>query len=176
MDLTDLYFAYGADMDLNHLKRRAGHAIPVGPARLEGYRLAFFGHDPMWDGAMETLVRAPGAVTWGVLYRLDPAAWDRLDTLVGATLEGSGLYFHYPLDVITAEGQGYSVRSYKKDVQGVPRTPSTEYLELFLRGAAAQGLPDTYQEFLRTLPHHRAKKDIPATDPRRRRSLPVLPD
>jgi len=174
MELSNLYFAYGADLDLDNLKRRAGHAEALSSASLPGFKLAFFGHDPLWDGAMETLVRDPHAVTWGVLYRLDPTAWERLDTLVGATLDGSGLYFHYPVEVTTPDGHVHAVRTYKKDVQGTPRTPSTEYLLMFLRGATAHGLPSSYLEFLRALPSHPAKKTVPTTDPHRRRSLPVV--
>ena len=38
MTLTDLYFAYGADMDLATLKARSGDADVVSTARLVGYR------------------------------------------------------------------------------------------------------------------------------------------
>jgi hypothetical protein len=75
MTLTDLYFAYGGDMDFATLRARAGGAQVVSPARLEGYRLAFFGHNPVWDSGMETLVADTKAETWGVLYRLLAAEW-----------------------------------------------------------------------------------------------------
>jgi len=174
MDLTNLYFAYGADMDLDNLKRRAGNAQAVSVASLPGFRLAFFGHDPLWDGALETLLRDEHAVTWGVLYRLDPTAWERLDTLVGATLEGSGLYFHYPVEVATPDGQVHAVRTYKKDVQGDPRTPSAEYLAVILKGATVHGVPGDYLDILRAIQSHPAKKTVPTTDPKQRRSLPMI--
>jgi hypothetical protein len=95
----------------------AEHAV-VAPARLVGYRVAFFGHNPVWDSGLETLVAEVEAETWGVLYRLRAAEWDRLDTCVGATIEGSGAYFHYPVEVVTSNDERHQVRTYRKSSQG----------------------------------------------------------
>jgi hypothetical protein len=174
MTLTNLYFAYGADMDLATLKARAGGAEAVSAARLLGYRLVFFGRDPVWDSGMETIVADVGAETWGVLYRLCPAEWDRLDTCRGATLEGSGMYFHYPVVVTTPSGEQYQVRTYRKSAHGKPRLPSSEYLTLLTTGAAAHGLPASYQNALRGLPSTPAGYPVPQKTPNERRHLHVL--
>jgi gamma-glutamylcyclotransferase (GGCT)/AIG2-like uncharacterized protein YtfP len=174
MTLTDLYFAYGADMDLPGLRARAGGAEVVSTARLMDFRLAFFGHDPVWDSGMETIVVQAGAETWGVLYRLLPAEWDRLDTFHGAALDGAGMYFHYPADVTTPGGVQYQVRTYRKSAQGEPRLPSSEYLKYLIAKAAAHGIPETYQDALRAMPSTLARYPVPRKAPNERRHLPLL--
>lgn len=174
MDLTDLYFAYGAEMDRETLRARCGGGEVVSVASLSGFRLAFFGHDPVWDSGMETLVADASVSVWGVLYRLNSAAWDRLDALKGATLEGAGTYFHYPVEVGTSVGASCLVRTYKKNTHGTPQLPSKEYVALLLKGAAAHGLPLVYQEFLQSLPSMPAAYAVPRVDPKRRSPLVVL--
>lgn len=174
MSLSDLYFAYGADMDLATIKVRTGGAKVVSPARLVGYRVAFFGHNPVWDSGMETLVPDVEAETWGVLYGLRAAEWDRLDACVGATIEGSGAYFHYPVEVVTSGDEPYQVRTYRKSTQGETCRPSREYLDFLIRSAALQGVPASYQDLLRTLPSAVAKYRVPRMAPERRLHLPVL--
>jgi len=174
MSLTDLYFAYGADMDLATVKARAGGAQVVAPGRLVGYRVAFFGHNPVWDSGLETIVAEVETETWGVLYRLRAAEWDRLDACVGATIEGSGAYFHYPVEVVTSDDEHCQVRTYRKSSQGKTGQPSTEYLDFLIRSAASQGVPVTYQDILRALPSTAAKYRVPRMAPEGRLHLPLL--
>jgi len=174
MDLTDLFFAYGAEMDRETVRARCGGAEVVSAACLSGYQIAFFGHDPIWDSAMETLVADDSAAVWGVLYRLNDVAWDRLDACKGATIEGVGTYFHYPVEVITSGGGSCLVRTYKKNTHGAPSCPSNEYLALLRKGAAAHGLPLAYQDFLRSIPCETARYAVPRTDGKKRGSLVVL--
>jgi gamma-glutamylcyclotransferase (GGCT)/AIG2-like uncharacterized protein YtfP len=174
MSLTDLYFAYGADMDLATVKARAGEAQFVSPARLVGYRVAFFGHNPVWDSGQETIVAEVEAETWGVLYRLRAAEWDRLDACMGATIEGSGAYFHYPVEVVTSRDECFQVRTYRKSSQGKACPPSTEHLDFLIRSAASQGVPTSYQELLRAMPSTSAKYRVPRMAPGGRIHLPLL--
>lgn len=174
MDLTDLYFAYGADLDLAGMRRRAGEIQVVSTARLVGFRLGFFGHDPVWDSGMETLLADDKAETWGVLYRLRPAEWERLDACMGATLAGTGAYFHYPVEVTTGTGERCLVRTYRKSMRGEPRLPSREFLIHLANAARARTLPEDYQGYLRSLPSTPARYPVPRRDPEQRRHLHVL--
>ena len=63
-----LYFAYGANMHPGQIKARCLGAGFVTVARLPGHKLAFFGASTVWDGALETVVPAPGREVWGVVY------------------------------------------------------------------------------------------------------------
>jgi hypothetical protein len=174
MLLADHYFAYGADMDVATLRAQAGGGEVVESAQLHGYRLAFFGHDPVWDSGKETLVIDAEATTWGILYRLRGAEWNRLDVCVGANLEGSGSYFHYPVDVLTPAGERRLVRTYRKAVHGESSLPSFEYLSFLVRAAAFHHLPFEYQKLLRALPSAHARYRVPRETEDRRHHLPVL--
>ena len=173
MELTDLLFAYGAEMDRGTLRSRCGGGEVVSAAFLSGCQMAFFGHDPVWDGGMETLVAGDSGV-WGVLYRLTASAWEKLDMYKGATLDGAGNYFHYPVDVVTPGGGSCLVRAYKKSTNRIPHCPSSEYVNLLLKGAVENGLPLAYQDFLRSIPSEPAKYAVPRTDGKKRGSLVVL--
>ena len=174
MELTDLLFAYGAEMNRATLRARSGGGEMVSAAFLSGCKIAFFGHDPVWDGGMETLLADDHAGVWGVLYRLTAVAWERLDACKGATLDGGGSYFHYPVEVMTSGGGSCLVRTYKKNTHGTSSCPSSEYVALLLKGAAENGLPLGYQDFLRAIPSKPAKYVVPRTDGKKRGSLVVL--
>jgi len=174
MTLTALYFAYGAHMDIATLRERAGDVQVSCPARLAGYRLGFFGHDPVWDSGTETLVTEAAAETWGVLFQLRAAEWERLDTCMGATLEGNGAHFHYPVDVETTLGERLEVRTFRKSVQGEPRLPSSEYVAFLVAAATSRELPAGYCEHLRALPTSPAGYPVPRRDPAKRRHLHML--
>ena len=174
MELTDLYFAYGGDMDRDRLRALAGEVEVVAPACLVGYRMAFFGYDPIWDSGTETLVEDKQSEIWGVLYRLRVFEWDRLDSIRGATLAGVGAYFHYPLEVTTAAGEAFMVRTYRIAEHGAPRLPSREYLAFLAASAQAHGVPSAYQEALRALPSMPASYPVPRRDPAQRKRLHLL--
>lgn len=174
MDLTAYYFAYGSDMDLARLRARAGDIEVLEPARLAGYRLGFFDHDPVWDSGIETLLADETAETWGVLCRLRPLEWERLDACMGATLDGTGRHFHYPVEVATAMGETYWVRTYQRSARGVPRLPSTEFVDYLVAAARIRGLPESYQNHLRSLPSAPACYLVPRRDPTQRTHLHTI--
>jgi hypothetical protein len=174
VDLNDFYFAYGADMDCARLRARAGDVEVLAPARLAGYRLAFFGHDPVWDSGMETLRVDERAETWGVLYRLRPLEWERLDARMGAALDGTGAHFHYPVEVTTADGKDFLVRTYLRAERGEPRLPSTEFLAFLLAAGRARSLPTSFLEHLQSLPSTPARYPVPKHDSAHRRHLHVI--
>lgn len=174
MTLTDLYFAYGSDMDAPTLRERVGEIEVVSPARLVGFRLLFSGHDPIWDSGTETLVADPTAETWGILYGLRPAEWERLDARMGATLEGVGAHFHYPVTVETPTGQQVEARTFRKSVQGEQSLPSREYVDFLVAAATVSGLPDKYGQRLSALPAMPARYPVPRKDPAKRRHLHLL--
>src|SRR5512147_3071453 len=166
MDLSDLYFACGEDLDLASLRARTGGGEVVSIARLGGYRLAFFGHNPVWDSGVEALVADDGAETWGVLYRLRAIEWERLDTLVGAGLDGTGAHFHYPVEVETPAGEHCLACTYRKATRGQAQPPSREYLALLVEQASARGLPAGYVEALAAIPSTPARYAVPQRDSR----------
>ena len=61
-----LHFAYGSNMDPASMRRRCPTAVAMGRARLNDWRFIV-----TRDG-YASIVRAPGAVVHGVLWRLGP--------------------------------------------------------------------------------------------------------
>ncbi|OIO02582.1 MAG: hypothetical protein AUJ49_05915 [Desulfovibrionaceae bacterium CG1_02_65_16] len=144
-------FAYGANMHPAQIAERCSRPVVLGPARLPGHVLGFFGHSHVWDGGHATAVPVPGQDLWGVLYELSYMDAQRLDAWQDARLDGAGSYFHYPARVFCSDGGGHVALLYKKDVLGPPTTPSREYLARIIEGAAARGLPEAYVAVLRNM-------------------------
>lgn len=156
-----LYFAYGSNMNPQQIKTRCLGAEVLAVARLVDHRLAFFGSSTVWDGALETVVPAPGRDVWGVLYALSPLDADSLDAWQDARFDGTGAYFHFPVVVVDVLGQCHEALLYKKDLLGRPQKPSREYLEHIARGAETRGLPPEYIDNLRGLAAQKASYPVP---------------
>ncbi|MBJ7534623.1 gamma-glutamylcyclotransferase [Rhodomicrobium vannielii ATCC 17100] len=141
-----LAFIYGAAMNPAWLAERGIRAEPVTLARLPDHRLSFHGYTQVWDGAEEAALPAPGQALWGVIYKVSGLDVDRLDAAQGVRLNGTGTYFHYPVEVIDAEGAVHTAVMYRKAALRDERPPSTEYLAYVVEGAKACGLPADYVE------------------------------
>lgn len=149
--LENLLFAYGANMNPTQIQQRCSRPVRVAAASLRDYRIGFYGHSEIWDGAMETAIEAKGGRLWGVLYALSNSDWERLDQWQDARLDGAGQYFHYPVQVRDMLGKRYDARLYKKDVLNEPQLPSDLYMDLILEGARQNALPPAYIESLMTI-------------------------
>ncbi|OAM91371.1 gamma-glutamylcyclotransferase [Termitidicoccus mucosus] len=143
------YFAYGSNMNERQLASRGIKPSSIITARLPGHRVGFFGYSRVWDGGMETIVPEPRADVWGVLCQLSFEDGEVLDVWQDVRQDGGGVYFHYPATVIDAGGREHLVLLYKKDILGVPRPPSREYLDFIVEGALGRGLPEAYITGLR---------------------------
>jgi len=51
-ETRDLYFAYGANMNLQQIRSRCNSPVAVSIARLANHRLGFYGYSGVWDGAL----------------------------------------------------------------------------------------------------------------------------
>src|SRR4051794_32493781 len=125
-----LYFAYGSNM--------ARGGMPegrlVGPARLDGYRLALTRRSIRWQAGVLDIVAGPGEAVWGALFEVDDGDLERLDAK-----EGAGVA--YRRIEVELEG-GKSAIAYEvidKEPKDVP--PAPEYAALVLAGARECGLP-----------------------------------
>jgi len=154
-------FAYGADMHPDQIAERCSRPVVAALAFLPDHTLGFFGHSDIWDGAVETVVPAPGRALWGVVYELSFMDGQRLDVWHDARLDGGGSYFHFPARVLSASGQARTALYYKKDVLGEPLPPSREYLGFIIQGARERGLPHQYVEELKRLDSRPAGYPVP---------------
>lgn len=160
------YFAYGSNMNLAQMKQRCSSPKVLGIARLPGYRVDFFGESAIWDGAQDTVISDPASEVWGVLYELTFSDCEQLDDYVDVRFDGTGPYFHYPVDVIDIEQRTINAMIYKKDKCGEVLPPSAEYLNFIIQGAKEQGLPEEYIVILQ----NRITKPAAYAVPMRRKS------
>lgn len=156
-----LYFAYGPDMNPEQISSRCDEPKVFMVAHLPEYSLKFFGHFDRWDGGLESVVESPGDKVYGVLYKVNYSDADYLDACQGARLDGTGPYFQFPVEVIGADGNTYSVFTYKKSVLGEKTQPSSGYLDYIVAGAQANGLPENYIQWLKTIDHKKTTEPLP---------------
>jgi cation transport regulator ChaC len=155
------YFAYGSNMNKAQIHARCARPEAIAVARLPHYQVAFFGYSKTWDGAVETVIPAPGQEVWGVIYDLSFSDRDRLDVWQDVRLDGTGAYFHYPVRITDTEGTTHTVLFYKKDRLESPQPPSREYLDFIVQGAIERGLPASYIEELRRMESKKAAYPVP---------------
>lgn len=158
---TRLYFAYGSNLNLEQMNQKCTKPRVLGIARLPYHKIGFYEHSVIWDGAVETVVPDTQSEVWGVLYQLESYAWDQLDNCEDVRLDGSGEYFHYPVEVLDEQNTVRDASMYKKARLGPAKQPSTEYLDIIIQGAKEQGLPEGYIATLQNIASKPASYAVP---------------
>ena len=128
-----LYFAYGANMDIADMAKRAPNSKPLGLARLPRHRFII-----MKEG-YASVVRDPRAVVHGMLWDLALTDLRPLDKFEGVD---RGLYSKINQPVIVAGGAKRALIYVASSAE--PGKPRPEYLESILKAAAEVGLPPAY--------------------------------
>lgn len=144
-----LFFAYGSNMNPEQILSRCFKPEACAVARLADYGLSFYGASRRWDGGEATVTPQPGEEVWGVVYKLTHPDSERLDSWQDVRLDGTGAYFHYPTEVVDAEGNSYPVLIYKRFLSGESNPPSEEFMATVIAGAVHHGLPTAYVEKLK---------------------------
>jgi gamma-glutamylcyclotransferase (GGCT)/AIG2-like uncharacterized protein YtfP len=129
-----LYFAYGINMDIADMARRAPRSRPLGPAILKRHRFII-----MREG-YASVVRDPRANVHGLLWDLALADLAPLDRFEGLD---RGLYVKLGQPVATASGAKRALVYVGASAE--PGRPKPGYLDQVLRAAADIGLPETYR-------------------------------
>jgi len=151
--MKHLYFAYGSNLLSAQMARLCPGHVFLGPARLEGHRLAFTLPDAEWRGGVADIIPSPEDEVWGALYRLGQTDLLLLDAYEGFDPqgpEGGNDYMrrkvHVALtpDKTQVEAWTYSVREPQGHV-----APSALYRDALIEGAIERGLPAVYLETMR---------------------------
>jgi len=133
-----LHFAYGSNMSRALMAMRCPGARALGVATLRGW------HFVITVDGVGSIVRQPGGVVHGVLWRLslrDLAAINAYENL------DSGLYLRGMLPVRHGAGQRWAlVYVARRRGQGTPRPG---YIHLVVEAARAWDLPATYVSSLK---------------------------
>ena len=142
-----LYAAYGSNLDPAQMLQRCPHSPSAGTGWLEGWRLTFGAEDLGWEGALATLVEAPGEHVFVGLYDLTDGDAASLDAWEGAD---TGLYRKIRVRVQTLQGEVlawvYVLDGYEGGL------PGASYLGVLADAAEAAGAPDDYVRELRSRP------------------------
>jgi hypothetical protein len=142
-----LYASYGSNLDPAQMQDRAPHSPVYAVGWLEGWRLSFGGEDVGWEGALATIVEAPGARVYVMLYDMDRYDAERLDVWEGVD---AGLYRRIRARVSTLDGEilawTYVLDAYEGGL------PSKRYLYVMAEAAQKAGAPADYVEDLRARP------------------------
>ncbi|MGH2634707.1 MAG: gamma-glutamylcyclotransferase family protein [Actinomycetota bacterium] len=64
------FFAYGARMNPRTMQNDTPDPVQIGPARLDGYRLAFNVPSRSWGGGAANAVPTLGGHLWGILWEV----------------------------------------------------------------------------------------------------------
>ena len=111
-----LYFAYGANLNLEGMRFRCPEARPIGTLMLDGWRLAFSG--------VATIRPEPGAQVPGALWSLTQECEDNLDVF-------EGFPYLYTKIHLTQGDQNFMVYVMNDDP---PAPPSRSYFETIAQG------------------------------------------
>jgi hypothetical protein len=136
------YFAYGSNLTWARLRERVPSSTPLGVARLEQHRLTW--DKPGADGSGKAnITPAADSVVWGVVYRLEPDEWPRLDACEPG-------YARTTIEVRLAR-ECVPCTTYRAPGRIDTQLPFDWYHELVIGGARAHGLPESYVRALETI-------------------------
>ena len=139
------YFAYGANMDIEAMRRRCPASAPIGQARLMNHRFFI-----MRDG-VASVRRCRNEVVHGLLWTLalaDVAGLDRFESVA------TGLYRKVVCPVVKQSGVAQALIYVGHTTEEGPPQPG--YLEAVIASARALGLPEAYVRTQATLLRKRA--------------------
>lgn len=152
---TIAYFAYGANLHMKRFDRYRMNVVPVGVAKLPGYRLTFDFPCEYEGKAFASVSADPAAEVWGYLYRIDRLSLFLLDTMEWAIM---GQYRRIEVEVETRDGKRERAQVYQARCPRAGLTPSVIYRDLIVEAAVLHGFPESYR---RSIAEHPAKTDFP---------------
>ena len=137
---SELYFAYGSNMDPVQMEQRCPDARPLGRASLADWEVR------IGIRGFATVVDAPGSLTWGALWEVSPSDLATLDVYEGV------VHGFYRRETLTAQGpeSAHAALIYIEEFEG-DGIPRDGYLERILDGARAFDLPEDYRAKLARL-------------------------
>jgi gamma-glutamylcyclotransferase (GGCT)/AIG2-like uncharacterized protein YtfP len=137
------YFAYGSNMDPQHIANRAPSAQAIGPGRLDGFRLEFNVYSTEWEGGAANLELDPESHVWGVLWEVDEEEMSGLDAY-----QGHPTFFRRE-DVVVEGPEGAVIAwTYRVAHQKGYIRPTDGYLHRLRSAIRVQGLPPEALEML----------------------------
>lgn len=151
MNLSELVFAYGSNMDPAQVKERCPESdLAWFIAEARGWRLHFPRKSERRKGGVGSIVKCDGASVWGVVFTVSERDLPLLDKYEGVP---SGKYRRDFIEVINLYNNHLTIWTYFA-VPGTPERefePHPDYITLYIRGAEYFGLPVSYIEGLKRI-------------------------
>lgn len=124
---TRLYFAYGANMPVEHMRWRCPDAVPIGAIMLRDWRLVFCQH--------ATIEPSPGSSVPGCLWNITPRCEQSLDLF-----EGFPTYYNK----MWLEQDGDTFMCYDMNPPLSYSAPAPSYVDTLQQGYEDWNLPVDY--------------------------------
>ena len=123
---SEIYFAYGSNLDQSRLNKRLGDVSFLGRAKLAGYRLAFTGKSKTWGcSSTATVVSDDITDTCGICYALSEDQLEVLDEIEGHR------YFRDKI-LVTLGGKEVGAWIYIAPFMGETKKISRSYIDIIL--------------------------------------------
>lgn len=152
--MSELYFAYGSNLNVARLRRRVASARVRSAAWLADRALTLDKRGADGSGKAN-LAERPGARVWGVLYEIDVAHWPRLDRCEPG-------YLRVAVSAFAAGGARCAAQTYVSRQLTRDPLPFSWYKRLMIEGAREHGLPEDWLALLEGLPERCEAPDAPA--------------
>jgi hypothetical protein len=123
------------------MRVRCPEARALFRARLADHRLDFTHYSKRWQGGAADIVAAAGEFVYGLVYRMSPRCFARLDPFESG-------YARVVLRVHDDAGAEHAVQSYAVRERGA-YPPHPRYVAQILAGAERLAFPDAYLAALR---------------------------
>ncbi|XP_026139177.1 gamma-glutamylcyclotransferase [Carassius auratus] len=160
---TFLYFAYGSNLLKERLQLKNPSATIHCVAKLKDYKLVFGNHKGLasqrWQGGVATIEHSPGDEVWGVVWRMNMTDLESLDRQENVKM---GTYSPVEVNVSSIKDD-FSCRTYIMN-SCVYAPPSPQYLQVIMMGAKQNGLPEDYQEKLRSIETNKYEGPLPVME------------
>jgi gamma-glutamylcyclotransferase (GGCT)/AIG2-like uncharacterized protein YtfP len=150
-------FSYGANLNPMRFEKYEMNAVPIGVARLSGFRLKFsLPCEYLGMGYGDVSPSAdPDAEVWGYLYRIDRLSLSLLDSMEWAIFNQ---YRRISVEVVGPRDKKVMAQCYISRYPKEGLIPSVRYKNLILESARRHGFPEKYIESIERTP---AKTDFP---------------
>lgn len=147
-DSVIYYFGYGSNLDETYFKQWTPSATRVTTAHLPNYEIQFRKYSTDLEGGISSIIPKPGGLVQGVIYTIDKKEMEALDILEDVPL---GIYNRETFKVIAEDGSWYNADLYYVANPKGPFIPSLKYLGYMIKGAKAQGLNQSWINYLEEL-------------------------
>jgi hypothetical protein len=133
------FFAYGDRMNEEKMIGEKPNARLVGPARLDGYRLAFNVISRGWGGGAANAVHDPRGSLWGILWELQDGDLEDLEPINRGGIQAEDRILDVEVDGPdgVVQARTFAVESHESFVR-----PTDRYFDMLRATAVIQGLPE----------------------------------